>query len=109
MTKSRTSKNPTAVHRKQPKQGVYDSINRRGSALRWRKTNKLDPQSPKIILSDDTKVHGTVWANLKEDMMKEDYSKHPRFTGLSDEDKIVIELLRVAQKEFKGLGPLYVP
>ena len=48
-------------------------------------------------MSDETKVGGMAWHELRESAMKKDYTEQAWYTDITDEDKRKLEELREAQ------------
>ena len=66
-----------------------------------------DLQRPhKDILSDSTKLDDSTWSQVKAAAMLDDYQEQVWYKSLSDEDKINLEDLRIAQVKQGDMLPL---
>ena len=58
------------------------------------------------FISDQTKVGGKAWRELRASAMKEDYTEQAWYTGITDKDKKKLEELREVQARQKNSLPL---
>ena len=60
------------------------------------------------FISDDTKVGGKAWRELRASAMKSDYTEQAWYSGITDEDKMKLDELRQAQARQNNSLPLAI-
>lgn len=78
--------------------------------LEKRRKEKREAELAKLKenLADNTPILNTTWATLKESAMADDYKQRSWFASLNNDDKVILEALREAQKnqgDMKELQP----